>query len=314
MARLFTAIACTIRRPALTALAAAALALPALPAAGARTGENRRRRRTGDRRGGQHLDLAGRVGGNSARRSRWPGARPQLPPGSPFEEFFEEFFKNRRGQGDTPGAEPAAAPRQLARLRLRDRCVRHRRHQQSRHRGGRRDHRDLHRRPPLKAEVLGTRPEDRPGGAAREERQAAQGGEVRRFRQGAARRMGDRDRQPVQPRRHGDRRHRLGAQPRHQFRSLRQLHPDRRLDQPRQLRRPAVQHGRRGGRREHRDHLAVGRLDRHRLRRAVEDRDAGDRPAPQVRRNAARLARRQDPAGHRRDRREPRTSSRRAAR
>ncbi|KQZ00073.1 serine protease [Pseudolabrys sp. Root1462] len=29
---------------------------------------------------------------------------PQLPPGSPFEEFFEEFFKNRRGQGGTPGA------------------------------------------------------------------------------------------------------------------------------------------------------------------------------------------------------------------
>ncbi|HTQ83416.1 MAG TPA: Do family serine endopeptidase [Pseudolabrys sp.] len=32
------------------------------------------------------------------------GQMPQLPPGSPFEEFFEEFFKNRRGQGggDTP--------------------------------------------------------------------------------------------------------------------------------------------------------------------------------------------------------------------
>ena len=27
---------------------------------------------------------------------------PQLPPGSPFEEFFEEFFKNRRGQ-NAPG-------------------------------------------------------------------------------------------------------------------------------------------------------------------------------------------------------------------
>src|SRR5215813_13707970 len=28
-------------------------------------------------------------------------AMPQLPPGSPFEEFFDEFFKNRRGrQGD----------------------------------------------------------------------------------------------------------------------------------------------------------------------------------------------------------------------
>lgn len=30
------------------------------------------------------------------------GAMPQLPPGSPFEEFFEEFFKNRRGPG-APG-------------------------------------------------------------------------------------------------------------------------------------------------------------------------------------------------------------------
>ena len=28
---------------------------------------------------------------------------PQLPPGSPFEEFFEEFFKNRRGQGGKNG-------------------------------------------------------------------------------------------------------------------------------------------------------------------------------------------------------------------
>ncbi len=33
------------------------------------------------------------------------GAMPQLPPGSPFEEFFEEFFKNRRGgQEGGPGA------------------------------------------------------------------------------------------------------------------------------------------------------------------------------------------------------------------
>src|SRR5438128_1119501 len=27
------------------------------------------------------------------------GATPQLPPGSPFEEFFDDFFKNRRGGG-----------------------------------------------------------------------------------------------------------------------------------------------------------------------------------------------------------------------
>ena len=25
------------------------------------------------------------------------GAMPQVPPGSPFEEFFDDFFKNRRG-------------------------------------------------------------------------------------------------------------------------------------------------------------------------------------------------------------------------
>jgi serine protease Do len=30
------------------------------------------------------------------------GPTPQLPPGSPFEEFFDDFFKNRRGQGDNP--------------------------------------------------------------------------------------------------------------------------------------------------------------------------------------------------------------------
>jgi serine protease Do len=30
---------------------------------------------------------------------------PQVPPGSPFEEFFEEFFKNRRGPGGDPKTE-----------------------------------------------------------------------------------------------------------------------------------------------------------------------------------------------------------------
>src|SRR5215475_6378880 len=35
------------------------------------------------------------------------GAMPQLPPGSPFEEFFEEFFKNRRGQqGENKNGSP----------------------------------------------------------------------------------------------------------------------------------------------------------------------------------------------------------------
>src|SRR6266550_1916995 len=31
------------------------------------------------------------------------GAMPQLPPGSPFEEFFDDFFKNRRGGGPGGG-------------------------------------------------------------------------------------------------------------------------------------------------------------------------------------------------------------------
>src|SRR5437868_9474144 len=35
------------------------------------------------------------------------GAMPQLPPGSPFEEFFDDFFKNRRG----PGAGPKGSDR-----------------------------------------------------------------------------------------------------------------------------------------------------------------------------------------------------------
>ncbi len=230
---------------------------------------------------------------------------PQLPPGSPFEEFFEEFFKNRRGQGGPGGGAPDAAPRQFARLRLHHRCVRPRRHQQPRDRRRRRDQRHPQRRHQAEGRNHRPRYQDRSRAAACQAGQAAQGGEVRRQRQAAARRMGDRDRQSVQPRRHGDRRHRLGAQPRHQFRAVRQLHPDRRRHQSRQFRRPAVQPQRRGDRRQHRDHLAVRRLDRHRLRGAVEDRGGGDRSAAPVRRSAARLARRAHPAGDRRDRRKP---------
>src|SRR5579862_1946634 len=33
------------------------------------------------------------------------GAVPQLPPGSPFEEFFDDFFKNRRGPGGQRGGD-----------------------------------------------------------------------------------------------------------------------------------------------------------------------------------------------------------------
>ena len=50
--------------------------------------------------------------------------------------------------------------------------------------------------------------------------EAADGGQVRQFRRAARRRLGDGDRQSVRARRHGDGRHRLGAQPRHQCRPL----------------------------------------------------------------------------------------------
>ena len=41
----------------------------------------------------QTVEAKGGPGGGGGDR----GAMPQLPPGSPFEEFFDDFFKNRRG-------------------------------------------------------------------------------------------------------------------------------------------------------------------------------------------------------------------------
>ena len=38
---------------------------------------------------------------------------PQLPPGSPFEEFFEEFFKNRRQGENNPGPNRERSPRRV---------------------------------------------------------------------------------------------------------------------------------------------------------------------------------------------------------
>jgi serine protease Do len=38
------------------------------------------------------------------------GAVPQLPPGSPFEEFFDDFFKNRRGPGGKGGGNSDLQP------------------------------------------------------------------------------------------------------------------------------------------------------------------------------------------------------------
>ena len=108
MVRLLTALAHALRKPALVATAAAALALPtvATPALA---------------RGPEHIaDVAEQVIdavvniSTSQKVDARSGAQqmPQLPPGSPFEEFFDEFFKNRRGQGGDDQA-PNRTPRRV---------------------------------------------------------------------------------------------------------------------------------------------------------------------------------------------------------
>src|ERR1700694_4626795 len=97
-----TELAATVRRAALAAVAATAVLLPAT-SGGAQA------------RGPENIsDVAEKVidavvnistSQNVAGRGN---AVPQLPPGSPFEEFFDEFFKNRRRPGDSsPGNDQA---------------------------------------------------------------------------------------------------------------------------------------------------------------------------------------------------------------
>src|ERR1700681_894511 len=102
-----TQVVRSLRRPALSALAAAALALPVLSTPTfARGPEN-------------IADVAEKVidAVVNISTSQKVEARntpmPNLPPGSPFEEFFEEFFKNRRGPGG-PEAGPHRPPRRVS--------------------------------------------------------------------------------------------------------------------------------------------------------------------------------------------------------
>ena len=91
--------------------------------------------------------------------------------------------------------------------------------------------------------------------------------DVRQFRRPAGRRRGAGGRQSVRRRPDRDPRHRLGGGAdagRHLGLSV--LHPDRRRDQSRQLRRRAGRHGRAPGRHQHRDLLALRRLAGHRFR------------------------------------------------
>src|SRR4029079_15234026 len=108
MARPLTALAHAVRHPASSVFAVALLALPtfATPTF-ARGPEN-----IADV-AEKVIDAVVNISTSQKVEARGGGggsqAMPQLPPGSPFEEFFEEFFKNRRGQGgddQTPNRSP----------------------------------------------------------------------------------------------------------------------------------------------------------------------------------------------------------------
>ena len=153
---------------------AAALLLMLAPAAladAARPDQRRAGRREADRRGRQHLDQPDRQGPQGV-------PLPKVPKGSPFEEFFDDFF-NRKG--GTLAVRPQGL---LARLRLRHRRQgRPDRHQQPRHRRRRRDHHQLPRRHQAQGRQ-GARQghQDRPRAAQGDAEEAAGRREVRLLR------------------------------------------------------------------------------------------------------------------------------------
>src|SRR5690348_772165 len=98
MSGVITELAVSARRAALAAIAATAILLPASQSAFARGPDG-------------ISDVAERVidavvNISTSQNVEGRGnAIPQLPPGSPFEEFFDEFFKNRRGRPGGPGGQ-----------------------------------------------------------------------------------------------------------------------------------------------------------------------------------------------------------------
>ena len=89
---------CVRHGAAIAALVAAVIVLPARPAA-ARGPEN-----IADV-AEQVIDAVVNISTSQKVESHVSGM-PELPPGSPMEEFFDEFFKNRRGQGDNSDHAP----------------------------------------------------------------------------------------------------------------------------------------------------------------------------------------------------------------
>ena len=111
-----------------------------------------------------------------------------------------------------------------------------------------------------------------------------------RFAQRRGRRLDPGRRQSVRPGRLGVRRHHLRRGPRPGVGSVRQFPAAGRADQPGQLRRAGVQHGRPGDRRQLGHRLAHRRLGRHRLRHPQRVGEPHRRPASRQGIDRARLA------------------------
>ncbi len=201
-------------------------------------------------------DRATGAAGGGQRLRHQGGAEPQSADG---RSDFSPLLRGSR--------QPARADAALARIGRDGRSVRPGRHQRPRHRGRR----------PGQGVAVGQariRGRDRAEGSAQRSRGAQAEGHAReipdarfrQFRRTDGRRRRARDRQSLRRRPDRDPRHHFGAGAhtgRHH--RLPVLHPDRRGDQSRQLRRRAGRHERQACRHQHRDLLALRRFAGHRL-------------------------------------------------
>ncbi len=90
-----------LQRPVLAAVMAVSVLMPAIPTAASARGPESIADVSE-----KVIDAVVNISTSQTVESRG-SAMPQVPPGSPFEEFFEEFFKNRRGQqGDSSQNRP----------------------------------------------------------------------------------------------------------------------------------------------------------------------------------------------------------------
>ncbi len=209
-----------------------------------------------------------------ARRGRFP----ELAEDDPFYEFFRRFGQVPRGRG-APEREPEAQSVGSGFI-ISSRRLPH--HQRARRRRRRRGQGQPRRQARLQGQGRRRRQAHRHR-AAQDRREGPAQGQHRRSREAQGRRVGGRDRQALRPRQHDDRRHRQRQGTRPAAGEPRPVHPDRRRDQPRQLRRAAVQPQGRGRRHQFADLLALGRLHGARVRDPDRRRDDHGRPSSRTR-------------------------------